>query len=65
MCHVITLTGSNVNLLSIFMSLEADKTKSLGFATFISHNTDTERRPYKKCIQQIKHATLHLLASSN
>lgn len=36
-----------VNLLGIFMPLEADKAKSLGFATFISHNPDTEGRPYK------------------
>lgn len=36
-----------VNLLGIFMPLEADKAKSLGFATFISHNPDAEGRPYK------------------
>lgn len=43
-----TENGIDPNLLCIFMSLKADKSKSFGFATFISHNPDTECRPYKK-----------------
>lgn len=38
---------SDPNLLCIFVSLEADKAKSLRFTTLISHDPDTECRSYK------------------